>query len=643
MTAPKEPRAEAIGAIPPNLVRVVRKRLRENKRVRRALPVWGRVHIDRQIPFLCICRHPVKGPAAGAEKLVTSEASYLICSGQGRLHDGLAELVHAIAEILVEQFGACLLLELWDAPAFATEAPVTTAEPTPAFRVMAPPEASRDDMTDDLVAALGRVKLGKRKARVSTASAGKSCPRAMRPFLSAPEAAEMGCLTYGIEIAPVYRNAETGEIFPRVLRGLRHSLTVALRHALFDFARKHTTHRPAHYHSLGRRAVVKAVWDVDRMLAETNDQFDFLLQLTPVNTEQAWREFRRVKCQRKPTFHYRPLPLEPVVLKRSLYRAPVERIEDPALALIFREKMDEMDRQVTMLQDRDTPRFLHESIQLFGSVEDDLFELAVEILRTIPPRSREKSSSGYLGPEQVAHRARLEIEYLRRQDASLDSTVEIRPDVAGLMVSRGNLLISDHLRVPESRMGALLQHEIGTHVLTFYNGRSQPFRQLHTGLAGCDSLQEGLAVLSEYLVGGLSRPRLRLLAARVVAVRLLLQGASFVETYRQLANSHGFASREAFMVAVRVHRGGGLTKDAVYLRGLCQVLYYIGHGGTLDHLLVGKIAVKHIPFVRELMWRGVLKKPPFVPRYVGQPEAEKRLAKLRCGMSVLNLVERRSR
>ena len=32
-----------------------------------------------------------------------------------------------------------------------------------------------------------------------------------------------------------------------------------------------------------------------------------------------------------------------------------------------------------------------------------------------------------------------------------------------------------------------------------------------TGLTGYDTLQEGLAVLSEYLVGGLSRPRLRLL------------------------------------------------------------------------------------------------------------------------------------
>ena len=627
--------------IPADTLSAIRQRLREDKPVRRALPEWGRVHIDRQIPFLCVYRRPTTGHVAGAERLVTSEASYLICSGRRRLHSGLAELVHAVAEILIEQFGACLLVELWDAPANTTEVSEATDKLTPAFRVVATRKASRNDVTVDLETALGRVKLGRRKARVSTVSAAKSCPKTMRPFLTASEAAEMGCLLYGVEIAPVYRNAETGEVFPRLLRVLRRSLTIALRRVFFDFARKHTTHRPAHYHSLGRRAVVKAVWDVDRMLADASDQFDLLLQITPVNTEQAWNAFRRSKHQNTPTFHYRPLPAEPIILKRNLYKAPVERIEDPALAMIFREKMDEVDRQITMVQERDTPRFLHESIQLFGSVEDDLFDLAVSLLNEIPAKSREVASHGHLGPEQVAHQARQEIEYLRRQCPSLTATVEIRTDVTGLVVSRGNLLISNHLRVPESRMNALLQHEIGTHVLTYHNGRSQPFRQLCTGLAGHDCLQEGLAVLSEYLVGGLSRPRLRLLAARVAAVRCLLQGASFVETYRQLETIHGLAGRAAFMVAMRVHRGGGLTKDAVYLRGLREVLEYVGSGGELEDLLVGKIAAKDISVIRELMWRGVLKKLPLTPRYLGQPEARQRLRELRSGTSVMDLIERR--
>lgn len=622
------------------LIRLVRKRLRDNKRVRRTLPVWGRIHIDRQLPFLCIYRRPVKGNDAGTERLATSEAAYLIGSGKRRLQPGLSDLVRAVAETLVEQFGSCLLLEFWSAAPVVTEGPMTTAELIPEFRILATRGASKAAMTDEFDTALNRVKLSGRKARVTRTVAVKSCPKALPPILPTSVAAEIGCLVYGLEIAPIYRDTETGEVFPSVLRQFRRSLTIAVRRAFFEFARKHTTHRPAHYHSLGRRAVVKAVWEVDRLLAEACEQFDFLLQLTPVNGEEAWQEFRRLRFERKPVFTYRPLPAEPVVLKRNLYKAPVEQVEDPALAQILREKVDDVDRQITMLQDRNTPRFLHESMQLFGGVEDSLFDLAVEILEKVPSRSRDESSKGQLLPEQFAERAREEIEYLRQQYPPLTAAVEVRSDVTGLMVSRGNLLVSTHSRIPTSRVEALLQHEVGTHVLTYHNGRIQPFRQLYTGLAGYDALQEGLAVLTEYLVGGLSRPRLRLLAARVVAARRLIEGAAFVETYRELDRNYDFAHRAAFIVAMRTYRGGGLTKDAVYLRGLCQILEYLGKGGELEPLFVGKIAAQHIPIVRELLWRRVLQQPPLVPRYMGRPDVVARLEQLRRGMSVMDLVLR---
>lgn len=79
----------------------------------------------------------------------------------------------------------------------------------------------------------------------------------------------------------------------------------------------------------------------------------------------------------------------------------------------------------------------------------------------------------------------------------------------------------------------------------------------------------------------------------------------------------------------------------MYLRGLRQVLDYIQKGGRLEDLLVGKIARKHVAVVRELMWRGVLIKPPLVPRYMKQPSVEQRLEGLRNGISVMDLIEGR--
>ena len=117
-------------------------------------------------------------------------------------------------------------------------------------------------------------------------------------------------------------------------------------------------------------------------------------------------------------------------------------------------------------------------------------------------------------------------------------------------------------------------------------------------------------MLAEYLVGGLSRPRLRLLAGRVLAAQTLIDGASFVETFRELNKRYGFKQRTAFTMTVRIYRGGGLTKDAVYLRGLADVLKYIGEGGNLEPLFVGKIAANHLPIIQELQYRQILHPAP---------------------------------
>ncbi len=615
-------------------------RLRDNKRVRRSLPGWGRLSVDRQLPFLCLYRRPARGRDEGTHQLVTSEAAYLTCSSSRSRNPGLERLVQAVAETLSGVFGSFLLLEVWSGPPRPLAGPVSTSDLRPSFRVIAPPGEESVPLLQTVEGALSRVQLqGPKEARVQTLR-GKWHPPGRSPLMSAEAAQRVRCHRLGLEVAPIYRDPHTGEVFPAVLRRLRRALSVALRKLFFEFAHRHTSHRPPHFHTLGRRALVKAVWTADRMLAQVADQFDLLLQVTPVNGEAAFAEFQRQAFSRRPRFHYRPLPAEPVVLKRQLFATPVERVEDPALAQIFREKLQELDRQITMLQERGTARFLPESVQLFGGVEDELHDLARQMLREISPRSREGDAAAAVGAQAFAARARQELAAFRRRLPGMDRKVEVRSDLAGLMVSRGNLLVSAGVRLAPERVEALVQHEVGTHVLTYLNGRAQPLRMLCSGLAGYDPLQEGLAVLAEYLVGGLSRPRLRPRAGRVVAARAMLDGGSFVEVFRLLTADHGFARGEAFAVAMRTFRGGGLTKDAAYLRGLQQILEYLGGGGDLQPLFVGKIAARHIPVVRELQWRGVLVQPPLLPRYLAQEAPRARLARLAAGATVRDLYRR---
>ena len=629
------------GVVTRRFVRQVLDRLASGQRIRRNLPAWGRIALDRQLPFLCVYRRPPRRTDPGTERLVTSEASYLTCAGTRRMLPGIQELIRGVASTLTEEFGSFLVLEIWAGTPSPPEESWQDGSPAPRFRVIGPRRLANAGMTESLVHAFGTPRLHGARASVTVTRGGRRGPRGMPLLLTADDEAALGCHLYGLEVAPVYRDPESGELFPGVLRDLRRSLSLAIRRMVYEFATRHTTHRPPHFHALGRRAMVKAAWESDRRLVDVSEQFDLLLMVTPVNGEASWHEFRRARYERPPNFHYRPLPADPVVLKRAIYRAPVDRIEDPALGRVFREKQAELDRQVTLLQDRNSPRFLHEGVQLFGGVGDGLRDLALEILAAVSPRSREAGAGRTLSPREFAKAAREEIRTLRRQHPALDATVEIRGDIAGLMVSRGNLLISTRTAVPPARVEALLQHEIGTHVLTYHNGKAQRLRLLATGLAGYDELQEGLAVLAEFLVGGLSRPRLRQLAGRVVAARCLLDGATFVETFRTLHRAHGFNQQVAFWMTMRTHRGGGLTKDAIYLRGLRQILAYLRGGGELDPLWVGKIAVHHIPLVRELRWRGVLQPPPLVPRYLERTDARARLARLRKSTSILDLCEGR--
>lgn len=633
----KKRSAKSKTEISATLIETVCARLAQNARVRRTLPAKGRLHIDRQLPFLCVYRQPPERDDTGTEKLVQGEASYLVAPGADSFHDSVANLVREVARTLSAEFGAFLVVEVWSAPdgGKANDPAVHTVLPT--FEIHAP-AIGLTRTVEALEKRLAKIKILKHGVKVDVVRDSKVCPPEMKPLMTKAEARELNCSFIGLSIPPVYRKANSTNEFPLLARSLRQSVSLALRQAYFQFARLRTTHRPKHYHALGRKAVVKAVWDIDRQLAAVSNQFDYLLQLTPVNPNSAWKQFEQDRYEQVPEFHYRPLPVDPAVLKRELYKIAIERVEDPALQSLFREKQEELELKLTMLRDRDTPRFLHESMQLFGGVKDGALGLAKDLLQQLPAKASSESGR-HIDAKAFAKRAEEEFEFYRKSCPEFKAKAVVGPDISGLIVSRGKLLINSDLSLPPSRVLALMSHEVGTHLLTYYNGRQQPFQQLYSGLAGYEELQEGLAVLSEYLVDGLNSSRMRQLAARVVAVRHLTDGASFIETFRSLNKDYGFTPRTSYNITMRVYRGGGLTKDAVYLRGLQAILKYVQKGGDLNPLLVGKMAVEHIPIIKELQYRNVLKPVPMVPRYLQDATALTRLERLRGGSgSVLELV-----
>ncbi len=439
----------------------------------------------------------------------------------------------------------------------------------------------------------------------------------------------------GLEVRPIFRDATTGTVFPVVLQRLRSRLAVALRQAFFAFT-DNGADPHAHYESLGPTALTRAARQADQELCEISFAFDFLQQVTPVNSSEAWDEFQKSRFTDPPHLLYRPLPYHPNLIKRRLFDVPVEDIEDATLAHLCGEKQGELDFQLTALRELGTPRFLYSSLQLYGGAEPSLVELAEAILKRLPIGSGDDSDTCAAADEVVAA-AEGEIQHYRQRMPEFSATV-VRDDVAaGLMAVRGKLYVSHSVRLRRSRIEPLMHHEVGTHLLTYYNGAAQPFRLMQFGLADYEALQEGLAVLAEYLAGGLSCARLRTLALRVLAVRWMMEGVGFVEAFRRMGDL-GFSNRSAFMTTLRVFRGGGLTKDAIYLRGLGQLLEYLTAGHDLEPLYSGKFGLQHVPYVRELRRRGVLRPPAILPRLWDDPHIHDRLEACR-GMTLLDLAE----
>ena len=374
----------------------------------------------------------------------------------------------------------------------------------------------------------------------------------------------------------------------------------------------------------------------DARLADIARELNLLLNVTPTNGTEAWTDFERSGFESIPTLQSRPLDFDPDLVKRDLYNVEIERVEDSTLKALFRAKRDEIARQITLLEDRGTSRFRYGALQLYGEPGESLIATARSLLALIDPPP---VTPGSVTATAFADAARTELERYRSRYPEFGVAVEVRDDVADLMVSSGTLFIPATAAFRKDRVEPLIQHEIGTHVVTYRNGDAQPLKLLAVGLPSYEETQEGLAVMAEYFAGGLDPRRMRVLAARVVAASTMLADADFVEIFKHLIDDYDFAPRTAWSVTSRAMYGGGSTKDIIYLRGIERVLGYFAEGRDIDPLLAGKLSLDHAPLVEDLIQQGVLEPPRARPRWLSAPGAAERLERVREGMCAADLLE----
>ena len=398
----------------------------------------------------------------------------------------------------------------------------------------------------------------------------------------------------------------------------------ALLQAFCAFIDETSARAPSSHRALGRSSFIAAARTVDRKLFKIATSFDFLLSVSPINSAAAYEKFKASHFEQEPVFRYRPLTVDPERTKRDLYAIGMRRVEDPVLETLFSEKRRELAQQLTMLECRNTPDFRYASLMLYGPVERSLLDSARDILAKVEKGGG--TDTDRVDAAAVRDAARLLVGRYRAVNPAFEQ-VSLRADIAaGMMVSGHELLIAADTRMRRRRLEALLQHEISVHLLTCVNGAAQGLQIFEAGLAGYEGVQEGLGVFAECAVGGLNAARLRLLAARVIIVDAMIEGADFIRCFRLLRDEHGFGARTAFNIVGRVFRSGGFAKDAIYLRGFKEVLDHLAAGRDLAPFWFGKIAARHIKVVEELELRGLLRPPRSLPEFLASPAAQARIA-----------------
>lgn len=177
----------------------------------------------------------------------------------------------------------------------------------------------------------------------------------------------------------------------------------------------------------------------------------------------------------------------------------------------------------------------------------------------------------------------------------------------------------------------LINHEAYVHIGTTLNGVAQTrLPILASAHPGTTLTQEGLAVFSELISGGMDPPRFQRLGARALAIKACMEGADFIELFNFFLERSD-SREEAFEDARRVIRGGPVTggspftKDCTYLHGLLRMHNFLrvavsaGRIDCLGLLFCGKIDLDDIPAMGLLAQDGLLLPPRYLPPMFADP------------------------
>lgn len=346
-----------------------------------------------------------------------------------------------------------------------------------------------------------------------------------------------------------------------------------------------------------------SLFEIDQNLDRLVRDLDLLNYLNPLNIEQEKKRFFTSKFSEDPVFKYRKIKLDPFKLQRQFFSQRLEDIQDEDIRKLYHDTIYEYSGLLQCIasvgQDE---KFFYNSLRVFGTPQERDVKNAKFILHFHKEEDAEEMVPRYNADQAQAFfkvfGEKYDLDFRIRQTNSITAA-------AMALTGSRTLVVKKNRKFSDNDLKILANHEIGVRMLTTSNAMEQPLRIFSHGFSNNSSTQDGLAVFSEYMSDSLSLKRMKELAYRVLAADSLIKGYSFSDTFDLLYSQYKLDKETSWFITLRAHRGGGFTKDYLYLSGLKKIYDYYSSGKDLGVLLTGKVAMEDDILIKNLQKKGL--------------------------------------
>lgn len=423
-------------------------------------------------------------------------------------------------------------------------------------------------------------------------------------------------LVLATEIKKVYSNELTGEDYPKIIKEIQQKLKLAILNNAHFFSEENTSWTSKTSANLLDLKHDPSIHSVDKGLFKILKNFELLVYVNPINSSSEQRRFNKNKYGELPKFKYSPIRINPFELKQNLSALKTRDISDVSIRHLYESVINSYFDKTDLLASLNTKKFLYNSLRYFGRPsKKDL--LNAEYLLHLPAIPSEPKRVPFVPVEEGVSIFKTALDAYG-MDCKIDMSTKV---ISKIMVlnSKRTILFRPDAKFTLKEVHALVEHEIGVHMVTTQNSSDHDLKIFNLGLPVNTKTQEGLAILAEYLSGNITLKRLKKLAMRVIVTDMMCSGADFIECFNYLNQNQNVPSDEAYTIVTRIFRGGGFTKDYLYLNGFAEILRLWNSNQSLLPLLVGKTSLEFYGTLSEMIDRQMIKSPRFITRSFTDP------------------------